>query len=418
MNGRTIGIALAMATGAGALGCSDKSELATDPGFAKGGGSGGTTFSCQFNTLKNHVNDYFAVADRSGVQDVVTLMKSQYGTAGSAAATSSGFDLLARIAGAHDGTGLAPVGTPAAGSTLANDVIACMKTISPLPTAATDFSAALGPTGAFEVRGAAADGDAVMRTADLKGAIGAPTGGTFAGWTGERLLFYAVPTADNNFLTEPKVGFTGYSWNTIPVRHAFTGLARVAMCINKDAKDRVQEITSGVQRVLEVTDFTGLVTCSTTTGMAPTGVFGRVLQMARKLVMPTEAYAAALGGGTGGLLGGLSDLGVVTVSAVSLTISKVPDGVTTAPLAEFTVVARAPSGSTVAGVDVTINVIGNNGSYTVIGDATARTDFNGVAHFTNVRIDKPGGYTVQATSQYEDYGAQGAATSRMFHIKQ
>ena len=415
MNGRTIAIALAMATGAGALGCSDKSELATDPGFAKGGGA---TFSCEFNTMKNHVNDYFAVADRSGVQAIVTLMKSQYGSAGSAEATSSGFDLLARIAGAHNGTGLAPVGTPAAGSALANDVIACMKTISPLPTAPTDFSVALGPTGAFEVRGGATDGDAVMRTADLKSAIGAPTGGSFAGWAGERLLFYAVPTADNNFLTEPKVGVTGYSWNTIPVRHAFNGLARVAMCINKDAKDRVQEITSGVQRVLEVTDFTGLVTCSTTTGMAPTGVFGRVLQVARKLVMPSEAYAAALGGGTGGLLGGLSDLGVVTVSAVSLTISKVPDGVTTAPLAEFTVVARAPSGSTVAGVDVTINVIGNNGSYTVIGDPTARTDFNGIAHFTNVRIDKPGGYTVQATSQYEDYGAQGAATSRMFHIKQ
>ena len=170
--------------------------------------------------------------------------------------------------------------------------------------------------------------------------------------------------------------------------------------------------------MLEVEDFTGLVTCTATTGMAPAGVFGRMLQVARNLIMPTEAYAAALGGGTGGLLGGLSDLGVVTVSAVGLTISKVPDGVTTAPLDEFTVVARAPSGSTVAGVDVTITVIGNNGSYDVIGDPTARTDFNGIAHFTNVRIDKAGGYTVQATSEYEDYGAQGAATLRMFHIKQ
>ena len=263
------------------------------------------------------MNDYFAVADRSEVQAIVTLMKSQYGTAGSAAATSSGFDLLARIAGAHDGTGLAPAGTPAAGSTLANDVIACMRR-SRRCRARRRTSAWHSDHGSLRSPRPAADGDAVMRTVDLKGAIGAPMGGTFAGWTGERLLFYAVPTADNNFLTEPKVGSPGHSWNTIPVRHAFTGLARVAMCINKDAKDRVQEIASGVQRVLEADGFHRPRHLQRddrhgSHGSVRAGASGR-----RKLVMPTEAYAAALGGGTGGLLGGLSDLGVVTVSAVSL----------------------------------------------------------------------------------------------------
>ena len=417
MNGRTIAVALAMVMGVGVLGCSDRSELATDPGFARGGGS---TFSCDFNKMKNHVNDYFAVADRSRVQDLITLMKSQYGTAGSAAATSSGFDLLTRIAGAHDGTGLAPAGTPADGSTLANDVIACMKTISPLPTAATDFSLALGTTGAFEVRGGSTDGDLVIQTRDAHGAIGAPTGGSFADWTGsDRLLFYGVPTPDNGFLTEPKVGVTGYSWNTIPVRHSFNGLARVAMCVSQNDQDRVQEISGGVQRVLEEVDFADLVTCTTTTGMAPTTVFGRVLQVARNVFLPGEAYAAAFGGGTGGLLGGLSDLGVVTVRSVSLTISRIADGVSTDPLPAFTVTATAPSGSTVAGVDVKLTVIGNSGSFHVTPDpTTARTDFNGIAHFTNVTIDKPGGYTIQATSSYDDYGSQGAATSKWFHVKQ
>jgi hypothetical protein len=348
-------------------------------------------------------------------------MKSQYGTSGSAAATSTGFDLLAKIESAHNGSS-APAGTPADGSTLANDVIACMKTISPLPTAATDFSLALGPTGAFAVRGGSTDGDGFIQTLDKHGAIAAPTGGTFAGWLGERLLFYGAPTADNEFLTEQnKVGTTGYSWNTVPERHAFNGLGRVAMCVNKDDKDRVQEISTGVQRVLEDVTFTDLITClpaAPVVGMAPTSIFGRILQVARNVFLPAEAYASQEGGGTGGLLGGLSDLGVVTVGSVSLTFSKIPDGVSTQPLSEFTVTAKTPSGSTVAGVDVIITVIGNNGSFKVTGDTTARTDFNGVAHFGTVQIDKPGGYTVQATSSYDDYGAQGAATSKMFHIKQ
>ncbi|MBA2627005.1 MAG: hypothetical protein H0U85_03265 [Gemmatimonadales bacterium] len=418
---RRIALTVAFAASVGTIACGDKSTDTTAPSYAGGRPQG---FVCSFNTMKNDVNSYFAVAARPAVQDFVTLMKGSYGP--NATSTGYGFDILRKIAGAHrlmnatDGT--QPVGTPADGSKLANDVIACMGTISPMPTAITDFAEALGTQGAFDVRGDASIDDAAsVFTLDHSSVIKPPVAG-FASWTSaNELLFYAAPLP-NTFVTETKVGATGFSWNTIPERHAFAGYATFGVCVYSGvSKDRVQEVSAGVSRILVPTTETGL-NCQASLGMAPAGMFGRIVDLARRLVLPANAYAGTSGGGTGGLLGGLSNLGVGTIAAVNLQFGPIKDGFTTTDLDPFTVTATTAGGSKYPDMTVVLTVVGNSGSFNVYQGGvlnmhpTAIANKDGVATFSDVKIDKAGGYTLGASASDADYSA--LQNSKMFHIKQ
>lgn len=422
---RAVLTSVAVAASLGTLACGDKSVDTTGPDY-KGGPPPSTGLSCSFNTMKNDVNNYFVLADRSAVQDLITLMKSQYSGAGNALSTGTGFQILDKIAGAHNGT-TPPAGTPADGSKLANDVIACLDaSIVGMPTAITDFAVALGSKGAFEVRGGSTNDGVSMFTKDAHGVI-KPSAAGFKAWTNsEQLLFYAAPIS-NTFLKEEKVSTVGYRWETVPVRHAFTGFATIGMCVFSDRPtDRVQEVSTGVARVL-ATNIVGTgLQCSAASDAVALGAFGRVVDLARKLFMPEAAYAGQQGGGTGGLLGGLSDLGVVTSAAPALTFSNVADGRISDLMPVFTVTAKTANGSTFAGMTITLSVTGNAGSFnvyqTVDGvenpnpNPTAVTDINGVAHFDNVRIDKAGGYTLGATGSDGDYSGS-PTTTNLFHIK-
>ena len=407
---RLAGVSVVLAAAA----CSDTSDTGTGPNFAPAPPPVGLV--CDFNAMKSSAGAYLGKPNAADA--LITTMKKQYGLASMASATDTGFDILALVATAHR-TGTA-VGTAVAGSKLTNDVIGCM-TLTPAVTAPIDFSGSLGPSGAYEVRGGSADANAAnVLTKDSKAVIAPPAGG-FVGFVDTRVLFYSTPKT-NTFLTELKVGTTGHSWNTIPERHDFNGTGTVAMCVAATDRDRIQEVDADGAKVLPltpITDFSTLgLVCPTTVGAAPTGLFGRLAHLVKSAVMPTPAYAAAFGGGTGGLLGGLSDFGVVDVATVNLAIDSVMDSRTTETIPSFRVVATAGQGSLLPGVQVTIAVAGNQGSWMLGGTKTVTTDTLGVAVFDNLNLDKAGGYLFSATSSYTGFQTATVKLSNMFWIKQ
>ena len=413
---RTLRIA-ALAVTIGAVACADTSDTPTGPQFS---GAALSTAACDFAAMKTTMRTYFAVGNRGAFEAGILAMSSQDAAGNLAGATNTGFDLMALIAAAHNGSGQAPSGTPADGSNLANAVIACMKTLSPAVTGPIDFTEALGPNGAFEVRGGAGDPNTVVLSKNKQAAIAPPAGG-FQGWVDTRVVFYSAPLP-NSFLTEKPVGTVGYRWMTLPERHTFDvanhGYGTIGICIGQTDRDRIEEVDATGSKVLAVADFTtlGLQCPTTSTSASSTGLFGRLAAVAKSLVVPQAAHAARLGGGTGGLLGGLSELGVVDPQKVNLAIARVRDSRTTQLIPAFEVQAAAARGTEMAGIAVTIAVAGNNGSWNLTGTTTRLTGSDGIARFDDLRLDKPGGYIFKATSTSEGFPAT-VVESKMFHIK-
>ena len=216
---RTLKIAAVAATiGAGA--CADAGTT-TGPQLASTALSAPT---CDFVAMKASFSAYYTFGQGGPTEALIARMKAEY-TAGSyATATNTGFDVLAKIAAAHTAGAAVADGTPAEGSAFANEVIACMTTLSPAVTGAIDFTGALGPDGAFDVRGGATDPNTVVLSKNKQAAIAPPAGG-FAGWVDTRVLFYSAPLA-NSFLVEKPVGAVGYKWMTVPERHTFDVASR------------------------------------------------------------------------------------------------------------------------------------------------------------------------------------------------
>jgi hypothetical protein len=139
----------------------------------------------------------------------------------------------------------------------------------------------------------------------------------------------------------------------------------------------------------------------------------------------TPLYAMPLGGGGAGLVSGLSQIGPVTftdsLSIASVANAKVRDfglgldGDTTTSQFKTPITVTAVSQGAknpLAGVTITLKVIGNSGSFNV-GGTTAVTDLSGVARFPNFYLDKAGGYTVTATSEF---GTASQVTSNLFNV--
>ena len=407
----------AVAAVLGAAACSDRADSPTGPQFSTAGVS---ALTCDFAVMKTSMSAYFTFGQGGPTEALIAKMKTEYTGGSLAAATNTGFDILAKIAAAHTAGAAVADGTPAEGSKLANDVIGCMTTLSPAVTGPIDFTGALGPDGAFDVRGGPTDPNTPVLAKNKQAVIAPPAGG-FQGWVDTRVLFYSAPLP-NSFLVEKPVGAVGYKWMTVPERHTFDvadyGYGTIGICLGATDRDRIEEVDASGSKVLAVADFTtlGLQCPQTTLSTAPTGFFGQLAHAVRSLVVPQTAWAARLGGGTGGLLGGLSDLGVVDPVKVGLAIGRVRDSRTTQVIPAFEVRAAAAQGTEMAGIPVTIAVAGNSGSWNLTGTTTRLTDSDGIARFDDLRLDKPGGYIFKATSSTVGF-PDTVVESLMFHIK-
>ena len=124
---------------------------------------------------------------------------------------------------------------------------------------------------------------------------------------------------------------------------------------------------------------------------------------ASRLAMP------AFGGGGGGLVSGLSEIGPVSfTSTVAFVVPPRNTKRSASPQFVPTVKVRnvSANGNAIQGSLITITVAVNHGSYNISGN-TAITNAAGIATFPNLKIDKPGGYTATAVS---DVGGSAVAT--------
>jgi hypothetical protein len=413
---RKLFLAVAAAAGVlGALACSDKTEMNTSPDYVRGG----TGFTCNFTTTKADARDYLPSAVQTAAQAALRAMSDAYSSGDKTLTTKLGFDFMRDyIAVAHD-SGTA-IGTPATGSKLTNDLVACMDVGV---TAAVDMSGALDSLGGYQVRGGTGDPTTPVVSLPLKAGLMPPSTTDYATWVGQRVLFYGAPKSNSFILNETPVKTVGFSWSTIPVDHSFTARGLVGLCVNDTDLDRVQEVNGTSGKILPLeTSLTGLgLDCSTPLTVATrSGLLDRVLHLAADALLPEPAYAAKSGGGTGGTVNGLSDFGVVNIGSVALTMDRVKDAKTTVAIDTFHVTAKSAGGSLLPSVVVTLAVTGNSGSFTVTpAEPTATTDANGVATFAGVKIDKAGGYTITASATTVGIvGTAATVASNLFHIKQ
>jgi len=364
------------------------------PSFAKV-----TTPVCSYSTAANDARSYFS-SNKDVVFDLLTTMSKSTG----AATTTAGWAVLTRLAAAADAGSAAVKGTPAQGSTFANDVLLCMSV--PTYTYPLDLSLALGANGLFEVR----DGtvaDAVTSHLIIGGypAYGAqPSTGNWpvAGPT----LFYGNQLFVSLFANETPAGVL-FDLKTLPGGLTFSPSIKVGVCTITDPNARILHLHQGDNPVIlpPTSDLSFCPPPPTSMTQSGSSMFAAAANRLASWLAPATANAATMfvvksGGGTT-LVGGLSDIGPVSYTSV-VTFLQPPTNTSVSKNPSFTPSVQVKNvtakGNALVGVTITISVANNNGSYTITGN-TAVTDANGIATFPLLYIDKAGGYTMTASSE-------------------
>ena len=425
--------------GVTALGCgdNDSGSSPTSPQFAP------APTGCELSTAKSLVSSVFPTnASRQAANGY--LQAIQDGGAKSLKATNAGFDVFALIAANR------PV--PAVdGSAFVNAVLSCQDvgTIS-LPI---DFRGALGANGGFEVRGGSLTDDVAAVTVD--GAWGLEPPLDLSGedpvrltWdqitsiavrynpasnpVNKRLLAYGAPAenpTDPEYSNEELVSNI-FDWSTIPTA-TFSPGAVVGTCLTDNlaqqyliqhhaADDNGEIIPSATPSFCQ----SGL-TSGRTGSFSAFALAQRVLDFFR----PEPLMAVAVGTRPpGGSVGALSPNAAVNPGTITLLFQgNVADG-RTGQVLKFTngqsvSVKVTPTGLTnMDGVRVRLIATTNFGATVVAsGDEVATQD--GVATFTDLKINKAGGYRLIAT--IAGFGQNGNGgfqfsniTSNGFNLKQ
>jgi hypothetical protein len=426
---------LALAT----IGCGDNDSGTgpTSPQFAPG------PTGCELSTAKSLVSSVFPTnASRQAANGY--LQAIQDGGAKSLKATNAGFDLFALIAANR------PV--PAVdGSAFVNAVLSCQNvgTIS-LPI---DFRGALGANGGFEVRGGSLTDDVAAVTVagawglepplDLTGeepvrltwdqitsipARHNPAGNP----VNKRLLAYGAPAAnptDPEYSNEQLVSNI-FDWSTIPTA-TFSPGAVVGTCLTDNLAQQYLIQHHAVDDDGEIIpsatpSFCGSgLTSGRSGGLSAFALAERVLDFFR----PEPLMAVAVGTRPpGGSVGALSPNAAVNPGTITLVFQgTVADG-RTGQVLKFTngqsvSVTVTPAGLTkMDGVRVRLIATSNLGA-TVVASGNEVPTQDGVATFTNLKINKAGGYRLIAT--IAGFGQNGNGgfqfsniTSNGFNLKQ
>jgi hypothetical protein len=379
----------------------------------------GDLLVCDFPDANKANRDYFAnrTQSRTDVKNLLGDMKAA--GAGSAEATRLGFDILAimgqQTEALYAGGSSDVAGTPAEGSELANQVLACMDPAVTQTTTAIDFTGSFESGGAFCVRGDGA-GETPCITYDGFAGLAPPLNADFTHWFAgaPKRLVYAAPL--NIFITNEVVVGGEYEVSTLPdaAMDNSQGKAIVGMCVDNSGNDnRVQHREAGNQpTILLLYDPTFLTLCFPTASLYQgNGLF----RWARGLFdwaspKPLFAAAAVRGGGTGGGIDDLSKVAVVNAQAVNLAFTTQPmDGFLNQPMADVVVRATGDGGTPFIDLSITIQINVNNSvnatldgpSCTVVaetGTCTLITDANGEVTFSGLTIDKTGGYRLLAST--------------------
>ena len=357
--------------------------------------------TCSFSTANNDARAYFT-SNKDAVFALLDAMSTAYRNGGASAATDEGFAVLARLGTATE-AGVGTVkGTAAQGSTFANDVLLCMEVTG--YTNPINFSGALGPNGLFAVR----DGSTNSAVTSHLQVSGAPAYGAEPS-TGNwpvlgPTLFYGVRLFVSSLANETPAGVL-FDLKTLPSGLTFSPEIKTGVCFIDDSNARILHKHAADPAVV-LPPAGALSFCPTASNNSSRTFPGYAFaSRVASWLAPQQAHAAAMampfGGGGAGLVGGLSEIGPVSyTSVVSFTVP--PRNTTLSANPQFvpTVTVRnvTANGNALKGAEITLTVVGNNGSFN-ISNNTAITDDAGIATFPNLRIDKAGGYTVTATSE-------------------
>lgn len=370
--------------------------------------------SCSFSVINTDARTYFT-SNKDVVFTLIDAMQTAYKAGGASGATAAGFDVLWRVGTAVSTT--AVNGTPAQGSTFVNDVFSCMAVAG--YTYPTSFVAALDANGLFAVRnGSAANAlnAVVSRGLDTQGypLFGAERTGAAWGNAAGALLFYGNPTSYSSFTIEtPDPASGAFQLNTLPTPIDFsTYPLKTGVCtMSVGARILHKHATSEILPNAGTPGF-----CAPP--VPPVGFRG-VMQRVGDWFTPKPLYAYfALGGGSA-LVGDLSPLGPVTFSDSLVFVQAVPNARVSDTLRaggqfqpNVAVKAITKLGKTpLIGVTITLTVIGNKGSYLDFNKVSTTTAPDGIAYFPTYYIDKAGGYTISATSEFGT-----SVTSNQFNI--
>jgi hypothetical protein len=367
--------------------------------------------ACDFTVTRASAKEYFAVL-KDPIYGLIDVMQAAHkaaggGTAGNTAATDEGFAVIAQTA-SYLGDATKIKGTTAQGSAFVNDVFQCMTVAGYSPS--VDFSKALGATGLFEVVDQTVSTPVTARyNVGNSPAFGAePNGGTWP--VSGPTLFYGSDVVVSTLSNELVKG-TVADIKSLPVYSPFASKFKAGVCKVTDSYARAlhqHTVNNQVDAtILAPVKMSFCIGDDDVLGSAsgPMSSFAFGLKQAASWLAPRPLYAAAMptrfGGGGAGLVDGLSEIGPVTFTSVvsfsnppkTIKLSKQPHD---PPIA---VTDTTSNGNPLAGVEITLTVVGNSGSFSYpVGSNIALTNELGIATFPNFVIDKSGGYTITAES--------------------
>ena len=424
---------LAAGLGVALSGCSDGTHESspTSPEFAP------STAGCDLSTARGLVKSIFPSSVRQTATGLLQIIRDA--GPGTAASTEAGFDLLALVA-THGPS------SPQTGSAFANAIIPCQNVGD--VTLPIDFAPALGPNGAFEVRGGSGDKTAAV-SHDIMWGLEPPLNTSASpavrlAWndittaasspvTTRRFLAYGMPVSIAGFTRETLVGSI-FEWETIPTL-SFTPGVVVGTCITDGSGTEYliqhHAALDGGEIVPGATPSfcpAGLSNLRENAGWSLSAVADRLVDLFR----PEPLLASALGTRPpGGSIGNLSPSAAINPGQITLLFGgTVADGKTGVPLTftgpgspPVSVSVRPGSGLTpMDGVHVRLIATTNLGA-TVVATGNTATTQDGVAIFPDLKINKAGGYRLIAT--LDGFGQNNAAgfkfnnvTSNGFNLKQ
>jgi len=378
--------ALLIVTAFLATGCGEQqSNVPTAPEFAQGGSG------CSFTTVSQLTKNEFGA--NSAEAGLATNMKSA--GAGTAQATSLGYQILASIGNNYDGT----QASTSNASALTVALLTCMDIGGATVPASTVFDAALGAHGAFGVKVSGDVGPVTSHDgAWLLEPPGTQTWGSIFPAGTNAILAYGVPVTNGSFTNDvPQSGI--FDWSTLP--HitfndpgVIIGQCTAGGYLQHNAAGSGAEILGFVEP-----------SCGSSSAQlmerAPKTFGERVL----RLLSPAPAYASLATIATGGTGKKLSpfqveDITNVNLAATGFTWKKsgntvgVPFSQTQTP--KYQILSGGGTPFLQPDVLVWLEAIGNQGVNVDICNNWAWTNANGIAQFPAGYLNKSGGYTIIA----------------------
>ncbi len=399
--------------GLAALACSDRESTPTGPQL---GPPALATSACDVSGARNLANQLFPNGIKQIAQDSLGVIQNS--GAGTVASTNAGFGILALVSTYGPNS-------PQIGSNLANAILPCMN----VGSSPTDFTAALGPTGAFAVRGSSLTDDAAAVSHNGAWGMQPPLNSTWNAITvpaNTRLLAYGAPITAPGFTNEQQVG-TIFDWFTIPTLTFSPGVVVGTCIVDNGPQYLIQHNLLGEIVPSATTSFcpVGLVTLRGAQGWGPTAIAQRVFDF----FSPRPLLATALGTRPpGGSIGSLSPNVAVNPGQITLDFPKqVADGKTNQQIkfkdgTAVSVTVEPAGGTNLDGAVVELIATANLGSPVVPAGNIAITN-DGVATFPNLSLNKAGGYRLVA--KITGFGQNNAAgfnivqdISNGFNLKQ